>query len=119
MLVKLAEDYSDTPGARYISDGTFSGEDFRDNFLDSKLTQSLESEEKLYIDLDGGYGYSSDFLEEAFGGLIRKGYKLADIMRCVEIISKEDPILIDDIKRYVIDAHILQREEKSKSLTLK
>ena len=34
MLVKLVEHFTDTPGGRYISDGPYSGELFRKQFME-------------------------------------------------------------------------------------
>ncbi len=33
MILKISEDYSETPGGRYIKEGKFSGEDFRNTHL--------------------------------------------------------------------------------------
>lgn len=65
----------------------------------------------LEIDLDGGYGYASSFLEEAFGGLVRdlaKNYDkkeaIAIVMNHVRFVSKEEPYLVRDIERYISEA---------------
>lgn len=42
MIINIAIEYSRTPGARYISDGPFSGEDFRDNFLEKNINNALK-----------------------------------------------------------------------------
>ena len=65
----------------------------------------MEKNEKLKIDLDGGYGYGSSFLEEAFGGLIRdldEDYKQA--LEIIQIKSNDEPSLIEDITKYIKDA---------------
>ena len=42
-------------------------------FKISNITRKAkEKGEKLTINMDGGYGYPTSFLEEAFGGLARK-----------------------------------------------
>ena len=92
MNINICKDYTDTPGGRYISQGEFSGEDFRNKLLKPK-------------DLDGGYGYGSSFLEEAFGGLIRdldEDYKQA--LEIIQIKSNDEPSLIEDITKYIKDA---------------
>ena len=33
MIIKIAEDYTETPGARYYKQGPFPGEEFRDKYL--------------------------------------------------------------------------------------
>lgn len=65
----------------------------------------MKKAEKLKIDLDGGYGYGSSFLEEAFGGLIRdldEDYKQA--LEIIQIKSNDEPSLIEDITKYIKDA---------------
>ena len=69
----------------------------------------MEKKEKLYVDLDGGYGYGSSFLEEAFGGLVRKlketnKKSLKNILDIVVIISNEEPAQIEKIQNYIKDA---------------
>ena len=68
--VFIATDFSDTPGARYCSDGPFSGEEFREKMLMPLFEDELDNG-KILIDLDGAEGYPPSFLEEAFGGLAR------------------------------------------------
>lgn len=105
MNINICKDYTDTPGGRYIIQGDFSGEDFRNKLLKPKYIEAVEKGEKLKIDLDGGYGYGSSFLEEAFGGLIREleeNYKQA--LEIIELKSDDEPSLIDDITKYINDA---------------
>ena len=68
--IKIATDFSDTPGARFCSDGPFSGEKFREDKL-MPLFEDGSDNGKILIDLDGAEGYPSSFFEEAFGGLAR------------------------------------------------
>ncbi len=102
ITVNIASDYTKTPGGRFISEGKFSGEDFRERILKPKFLQAMEDDEKLTVILDGGYGYATSFLEEAFGGLARdtKNEKVKEII----IISDEEPQLITKIKQYIEDA---------------
>ena len=103
MKIKIAVDFSINTGGRYIKDGDFSGELFRDELLIPKLMEAIGKKEKLIIDFDGGYGYSPSFVEESFGGLIRKGLNYRDILSAIKIISFEDISLIDDINKYLKD----------------
>lgn len=102
ITIKVASEYSKTPGGRTTKDGPFSGEDFRESILLPSFMEAKKRGEPLYVDLDGGYGYGTSFLEEAFGGLARKlrDRKLLDII----IISDEEPKLIEDIRNYIEDA---------------
>lgn len=112
--LKVAEDYSDTPGARYISDGPSSGEDFRDNVLEPKYLACRAANKKLVVDLDGGYGYSTGFLEETFGGLIRKGYTCKDLLENIVLIYTEEPNRIAEIIKYMTDEEERLNREKNK-----
>lgn len=103
--LKISVDFSDTPGPRYKTEGPFSGETFRAEVLHPRIKDAIEKDYKLIIDLDGAQGYGTSFLEEAFGGLIRNdGLAYADIIKHIEIVSEEEPYLIDDIQNYLKDA---------------
>lgn len=85
-VISVAKDFSPFPGGRYPEDGDFSAEEFRKKFL----IPTIESHpnEKIILDLDGGEGYGTSFLEEAFGGLIRDGYSKEDIYNTFDIKSE-------------------------------
>jgi STAS-like domain of unknown function (DUF4325) len=68
--ISIAKDFSPVPAGRHLTDGPFPGSKFRD----AVLVPALEAFDQVTIDLDGTEGYGSSFLEESFGGLIRKGY---------------------------------------------
>lgn len=103
ITINVVTDYSDTPGARHVYEGPFSGEDFREVLLKPKFIEATESKKKLVINLDGGYGYPTSFLEEAFGGLARLfGSKI--VLDTIELISEDEPAIIDEIKSYIKEA---------------
>lgn len=104
MTIKISDEFSLTPGARYRSEGKFSGEEFRDDLLIKKYEEAKRANDKLIIDLDGGYGYPTSFLEEAFGGLARK-YSPEEVIEVLEFISNDEPSLIDEIRRYILAAN--------------
>ena len=99
--ISVAKDFSVTPGARQKTDGLFSGEEFRENILEKYFADG--NIEKIVIDLDGVEGYSTAFLEEAFGGLVRKFGKTAVLGR-FEFISTEEPLLVSEIESYIKNA---------------
>lgn len=103
MLIKIAEDFSKMPGARYESEGPNSGERFRDDILEPRFKEAEEKGEILQIDLDGCYGFATSFLEESFGGLVRKLNKKG-IMKRISIISHDDETLEELIYKYVKEA---------------
>ena len=99
----IAISYTDTPGPRYENEGEFSGEHFRKTVLLSLVKEALKKSEKIELNLDGGYGYPTSFLEEAFGGLIRE-LKDTNLLNMFIFISDEEPALIDEIKTYMTAA---------------
>lgn len=101
-IIKVRE-FSRTPGTRHTVEGLFSGEDFRNEVMDTAFKDALNSHVKLTVDLDNTIGYGTSWLEEVFGGLARSegAQKVADTLI---FISNEEPYLIDDIKGYIKDA---------------
>ena len=80
--IDVSKQFSPTPAGRYLSDGPYSGEAFREKLL----FPALNANDVVEINLDGALGYGSSFLEEAFGGLVReKGLKMADLRRKLRI----------------------------------
>ncbi len=74
-MLNIANDFSKTPAGRSANlHGEHSGETFRDEKLWPMLQQAMKSNSKLTVTLDGTAGYPASFLDEAFGGMIRKGY---------------------------------------------
>jgi hypothetical protein len=70
-LLRVA-DHVQSPGFRLVKDGPNSGEWFRNSVLSPMLRAAIDDGSKLTVELDGVAGYGSSFLEEAFGGLVRK-----------------------------------------------
>lgn len=94
--INVANDFSRYPAGRYLADGPFSGERFRDEFL----RPVLNSNETATIELDGVRGYGSSFLEEAFGGLVRAGYDAGRIEHTFKF-KATDTSIIAEIKEYI------------------
>jgi hypothetical protein len=67
--IDIARDFSPVPAGRHAVDGDYSGEHFRRLVLRPALDQYAIVE----VILDNTEGFSSSFLEEAFGGLVRDG----------------------------------------------
>ena len=75
MLIDVAKQFSPYPSGRNADDGTFNGEAFRDEHLAKALDEVSKldvADQELLVDIDGVRSFGSSFLEEAFGGLIRK-----------------------------------------------
>ncbi len=85
-VLDIAKQFSKFPGGRYRKHGKFSGEEFRDTLLVPSLRNAIARGTKLAVRIDGVRGFGSSFLEEAFGGLIRKsGMNEQDVLRHLEI----------------------------------
>lgn len=98
--VVRVSDWSETPGARYRSNGPHSGEEFRDVVLIPAFDHAVAEEAVLLVDLDGGYGYAAGFLEEVFGGLARR-YGVDTVLGHLRIKTEEEPRLDREIRGYI------------------
>lgn len=103
--ISIAQDYTRTPGGRSISEGAYSGEEFRVKILKPKYLEALKNNEKLEINLDGCYGFATSFLEESFGGLVRD-LKDKRILDTITIVCNDAPHLIEKIKSYIQKAQV-------------
>lgn len=89
VILKIA-DFTKIPVGRYKKFGDFSGEWFRDDILIQKLEEIKKNNQTLIIDLDGTRGYNISFLEEVFGGLVRKGYEKDFLLNTITIKTTND-----------------------------
>lgn len=97
--INIAKDFSPFPGGRYKTDGKFSGEGFREEFLEP----NIKNNESITILLDGTRGYGSSFLEEAFGGLVRAGFDKNQILTKLTLKSTNISLL-KEIREYIDSA---------------
>lgn len=99
MLIKeIASKYL-YQGPRYIGLGPNSGEQFRENILLPWLDDLGDA--KGIIDFEDTRMFSPSFLEEAFGGAVRLGYK----SQISSLAFKNMPDSWErDVKKYIADA---------------
>lgn len=103
--INVATQFSKYPGGRFYTDGEFSGERFRDEIL----LPALQGSETVIVQLDGTLGYGSSFLEEAFGGLVRKyGFSVDQLSKQLSLETKNDTL------KYTITSYM--REAKPDKL---
>ena len=102
----IGKDFTTTPIGRYREDGNLSGEVFREDYLIPALNDTTFS--KVVVDLAGAEGYGSSFLEEVFGGLIRKGFSKETLSQRLEITSSDSAYarFVDYAKGYMNEAVI-------------
>jgi hypothetical protein len=101
--ISIGADFSETPVGRFPSDGPFSGERFREEFLKPALTEN----DKVTVKIDDAEGYGSSFLHEAFGGLVQKRYfTVADLKKKLVIgcVDTSYQIYNDLIWKYINEA---------------
>jgi len=93
MIIKIARDFTITPGGRFREHGKFSAEEFRDDIL----MPAMDIHDVVTIDLDGTYGFAITFLDEVFSYLLN--YYSKDLLRKkLKFISNETPTYINEIK---------------------
>src|ERR1035437_2432847 len=100
--IRIAENVSRTPGARYRTDGPKSGEEFREELLE-KYFNDIKDERIILINLDGVRGYTTSFLEEAFGGLVRK-YGIDRVQKKIRIIATQRKLYKERAEEYIKNA---------------
>ena len=99
ITIHIASEFSRHPAGRFIEDGPYSGEAFRQKFLEKPLMDG----ETVLIDLDGTRGYGSSFLEEAFGGLVRVGLAKDRLLKSIELRTSRQS-LKQEIMEYLRSA---------------
>ena len=100
--IDVAQDFSKYPAGRYRGDGDFSAENFRETFLLPAL-QNI-GYEKVVVKLDNVAGYSSSFLEETFGGLVRSNKITKEEILKKLSLESEDANLLSEIEQYIREA---------------
>ncbi|WP_235565378.1 STAS-like domain-containing protein [Lysobacter sp. Root494] len=95
----VATTFSRRPGGRKRANGVHSGEEFREDVARALLQQY----EHVVFDLSGAAGYSSGFLDEAFGGLVRY-YKIEELRQRIEIVAEDDPGAVETAWARIKDA---------------
>lgn len=99
--IKVSE-FSNTPKGRYYGDGEYTGQLFRETYLEPIFYEY----DKIVIDLDDLYGCPSSFREEAFGGLVRALKVEPEVVLAkLEFIATNRPPLIETIKKDIIHAN--------------
>lgn len=94
--IVIAKDFTDTPGARYRTDGKWSGEEFLEDHLQKKFDEAVRQDGLVFIDLDGVFGYPSSFVSGSFGKLsLEKGADL--VLKHLQFKSDDSPIRLEQV----------------------
>ena len=89
-------------GPRYRDLGDASGQEFQEEHLIPWL-DSLNGNETAIIDFKGTKVFSPSFLEECFGGAIRKNSKNKEKLNNISY-TNIDQIWLEKLKKYILEA---------------
>jgi|SRR3989338_3360188 len=101
ITVNIAKDFTRYPSGRLKKNGATSGEGFRELFLEPHLSKG----EKVLVEFDGTIGYGSSFLDEAFGGLVRKLRIPQSELSENLLLKSSDPSIEAEVRQYIDDAY--------------
>lgn len=89
----IAKEFTDHVGARYRTDGEWSGEKFLEEMLLPKFEKAVADGYSVLVDLDGLYGNPSSFISGSFGKLsVDKGAAL--VLEHLQFKSDDNPLRI-------------------------
>ena len=95
--IDVAKDFSPYPFGSHREQSDRSGEVFRD----VHLIPALEKYDHVVVDLSGTNYYGSSFLEEAFGGLLRKGFDTEQLIEKLEVRHEKLSSVVQEIDVYI------------------
>lgn len=105
MLKKLSKDFSKSPFGRSKVDSKNNGTRFRENYLKNWVSDCLDKNEKLIIELnDLDIPMTSSFMEESFGGLVRFGYIEKEKLLELLDFDSDDQSYEYEIRDYISEA---------------
>lgn len=90
----IANEFSDTAGARDYEDGDFSGQEFYDKLLKDRFQQALKGQYILLIDVDGLWGWPSSFVSGSFG-VLSQTFGPDLVLKHIQFKSDKNPLKID------------------------
>ena len=114
IIVKVV-DFSVSPGPRYAQQGKSSGEDFYHSILNPQFYKAFISNKKIIVNLDGGDGYMSSFLDEAFGNLVYDFGK-EEVAARLSFISTEEPEWVSLIENSTFSKWEKRRNKSNRPL---
>ena len=101
ITINIAREFTPLPGPRYRDQGPGSGQQFLDEHLRPAFEEARRTGERLTVQLDGvKYGYTTSFLEEAFGGLARE-FGSEPVRETLTFESYVEPLLDEEIRHYI------------------
>lgn len=107
--------FTEYPGLRHCNISDDSGEDYYHKILNEEFKKAYENKYKLVLILDGTAGFAPSFLDEAIGNLVYD-FSLKIVDSYLEIISIEEPDLIDLLKKETFPQWENRRSENKKPI---
>lgn len=105
----VATEFHRNLGGRFRSDGPWSGEEFREDYLSEALSKAISVGRILRVDFDGATGMPTSFIEEAFAGLMRRAqgaFTPTQVQKHLEVVAPKTRRLwskVELAKRYIDD----------------
>jgi hypothetical protein len=109
--ISIARDFSPYPAGRTPGDGPFNGQRFRESLLVPAMERAIAANAHVMVEFGGADSYSSSFLEEVFGGLVRAGRFPAPVISRVLRLRTDDPVF----DAYVLDARTYLQKELTRT----
>ncbi len=97
LKINISKDYNKILGGREKKISEFSGEDFRERFLD----EGFNIYDRITIELDGVLGYPWDFLDEVFGTMARR-HGAETVWGKINLVSQHSAHVVEKIT-YIIN----------------
>lgn len=97
--IDIGAQFGKTLGPRFRTLGNYSGEEFREKFLEPAYLRA----DTVVIALDGIQTFSASFFEEAFGGLARK-YGSVAVLKKIRFKADKRAYLVPMIEEWIKDA---------------
>lgn len=95
--LSILNDFSEYPKLRYCNLSDNSAEKFYHDKLNHAFAEAYQNQNILEVDLSNTAGYTSSFLDEAFGNLVYD-FTLEVVEEFLTIVSSDEPYWIDMIK---------------------
>ena len=97
--IDIGNEFAKALGGRFKKDSDASGEEF----LETILEPAFLKHDAIIVHLDSLTGWSPGFMEEAFGGLVRK-YGYEEVHKKIRFETKKREYLVRILDKYMREA---------------
>lgn len=116
--LNILRDFSEYPKLRYETLSDNSAEKFYHECLNSRFADCFKFKKKLEVNIDKTAGYTSSFLDEAFGNLVYD-FGLKNVIQFLIITSYDEPYWLDMINEETFpqwENRRIQNQEPKKTI---